>query len=672
MFALLKKQNKRNAKIHFNDEQLKNFKELKRRLCNPPVLHLPDFNKSMLLRTDASKFAAGGVLFQVVDGAERPIAYTSRKMKSAELNYPTQQQELLAIVHALAAFRIYCFDKPPIVETDHKSLEGLFTQKMANRRLAPWYDILAEYQPTFPYLPGAKNGIANALSRRPDLQPETKFFNDLSVTSFDDTSFSLALSVVATDTELATNIKKAYKKDREVQTIFAAIKRRTAEPKTKRVSQHHKKYRCYSEADDFLWYQTPIDDVPRIVVSNDLKLRQTIISECRANVFDTSTPLVLVQDAEVHPAIHCGLRALPTQQAAIAEASRTARTTEHPGREMAIDFHRLHHRSTANEARRRLNLGVVNRLTKRCHFVPTTKTVTAEGVARLFIDNIWKLHGMPSNIVSNRNRKFVSKFCQYVFKSIGTKPSMTVAHRAQGDGPTEIMNRTLEEYLRCFAGPLQDDWDVHLANTEFAINSTVHSSTKLAPFEADLGYIPLNPLQLTAEQLARAPKRRPGAEFHERQAAILLRCREALAEAQKRMRDVYDRNREEQVFDVGERVYLSTKHLDPKHSGLPNSTKFGRIQAGNELHPVFNTGSLKPYKESTRLSQPGDVILADGSVGQIVKRLLGKRRHKRRTQFLVEWVGEEKPTWEPLENLTQIPDLIAEFEQTRRTKRRRR
>ncbi|KAG3168446.1 hypothetical protein PC128_g19401 [Phytophthora cactorum] len=92
-------------------------------------------------------------------------------MKPAELNYPAQQQELLAIIHALAAFRIYCLDKPPIVETDHKSLEGLFTQKMANHRLARWYDILAEYQPTLSYLPGAKNGIADALSRRPDLQP---------------------------------------------------------------------------------------------------------------------------------------------------------------------------------------------------------------------------------------------------------------------------------------------------------------------------------------------------------------------------------------------------------------------------------------------------------------------------------------------------------------------
>ncbi|POM79159.1 Putative retroelement [Phytophthora palmivora] len=147
--------NKRNAKVHFSDKLLKSFKELKRRLCNPPVLQLPDFNQSMHFRADASKFAVGGVSFQVVNGVEHPFAYTSRKMKSVELNYPTQHQELLAIVNALAAFRIYSLDKPLVAETDHKSLEGLFIQKMVNRR--------GEYKQTFSYLPGAKNGVSDSL-----------------------------------------------------------------------------------------------------------------------------------------------------------------------------------------------------------------------------------------------------------------------------------------------------------------------------------------------------------------------------------------------------------------------------------------------------------------------------------------------------------------------------
>ncbi|POM62628.1 hypothetical protein PHPALM_28189 [Phytophthora palmivora] len=128
------------------------------------------------------------------------------------------------------------------------------------------------------------------------------------------------------------------------------------------------------------------------------------------------------------------------------------------------------------------------------------------------------------------------------------------------------------------------------------------------------------------------------------------------------MRDIYDRNHKEQVFNVGDQVYLSTRNLDPKHTGLPNSSKFGpkwigpytvarkvhnhayelNIQAGNKLHPVFNTGSLKPYKESTRLSKPSEVIHADGSVGHVIKSIKGKRRRKRRTEFLVEWIISRK------------------------------
>ncbi|OWZ22791.1 polyprotein [Phytophthora megakarya] len=660
MFNLLKKKTKRNAKLHFDEEQLKNFKEPKRRLCNPPVLHLPDFTLPAL---------------------------TLASLLLEEFSSKSSTQELLAIVHALTAFRVYCLDKSPIVETDHKSLEGLFTQKMANRRLARWYNILAEYQPTFAYLPGAKNGIADALSRRPDLQPETKFFHDLSVTSFNDTSFSLAVSEVTTDTELVTKTKKAYLKDRETHAIFAVIKRRKQQSKAMPKIHRHKLYCCYSEADRLLWYQTTSDDVPRIAVPNDVKLRQTIISECHDTNYSgrpgaERTYLTLAKRwywSKMFKSIQkfvTDCEPCRRNKPRLNKPPRLLELLKIPDerwRSVSMDI-------ITDLPRTKNDVDsiwvVVDRLTKRCHFVPTTKKVTAEGVARLFIDKIWKHHGMPTNIISDRDRKFVAAFWQHIFKSIGTTLSMTVAHRAQGDGQTERIDRRLEEYIRYFVGPLQDDRDVHLENAEFAVNSTVNSSIKLAPFEADLGYMSLNPLQLAAEQLTKVPKSRRGAEFHENQAALLLRCREALAEAQQRMRDVYDRNRIEQTFEVGDRVYLSTKHLDPKHSGLPNSTNFGpkkwidpytvmrkvhnhayklNIQAGNKLHPDFNTASLKPYKDAARLSRPGDGILADGSVGQIVKRLLGKRLRKHRTQFLVEWVGEEKPTWKPVENLLKYP-----------------
>ncbi|OWZ17101.1 LOW QUALITY PROTEIN: Pol Polyprotein [Phytophthora megakarya] len=614
MFTILMKQNKRNAKIRFDKEQLKNFKELKRRLCGPPVLHLPNFNQPIHLRTDASKFAVGGVLIQVVDGVAA---------QSPELNYPTQQQELLAIAHALAAFRIYCLDKSPIVETDHKSLEELFTQMMANRRLARWYDMLAEYQPIISYLPGTKNGIADALSRRSDLPPETKYFHELSVTSCDDTSFTMEISAVMVYSDLIKKIKAAYIKVREIQAIFAAIMRRTVNLKPKAERQHRKKYRGFTESNGLLWYQTPADDVPRVVVPYYVKLRYAIISECHDSNYGghpgaERTYLTLVRR-------WYWSKMLASIQKFIADCEpcrrNKPRLTKPPGLLVSLSIPDERWRSismafitdlpqTKNEVDSMWF--VVDRLTKRCHFIQTTKK---EGVAQRFVNHMWKLHRMPTNIVSDRDRKFVSNFWQNVFKSIGTKLSMTVALRDQGNDQTERMNRMLEEYLRCFVGPLQDDWDDHLANAEFAVNSTVNSSMKIAPFEADLGYIPLNPLQLAAEQLSKIPASRQVVEFHERQASILLRCREALARAQDRMKDGYDHNRKQQEFRVGDQVYLSTQNLESKHTGLPALSKFGpkwidpysivrnihnhayelNIQSGNKLHPVFNTGSLKPY-----------------------------------------------------------------------------
>lgn len=77
---------------------------------------------------------------------------------------------------------------------------------------------------------------------------------------------------------------------------------------------------------------------------------------------------------------------------------------------------------------------VVDRLTKRAHFIATKKTMSTQEVVTLFIDNIWKLHGMPQAIVSDRDSKFVSGFWSQVFETVGTKLKMTVAYRSQGDG----------------------------------------------------------------------------------------------------------------------------------------------------------------------------------------------------------------------------------------------
>lgn len=95
---------------------------------------------------------------------------------------------------------------------------------------------------------------------------------------------------------------------------------------------------------------------------------------------------------------------------------------------------------------------VVDRLTKYAHFVALKHPFTAIIVAKAFVANIVRLHGIPTSIVSDRDKVFISSFWQALFQLQGTKLCMSSSYHPQSDGQTEVVNRTLEQYLRCFAG----------------------------------------------------------------------------------------------------------------------------------------------------------------------------------------------------------------------------
>ena len=110
---------------------------------------------------------------------------------------------------------------------------------------------------------------------------------------------------------------------------------------------------------------------------------------------------------------------------------------------------------------------VVDRLTKMAHFIPTKTTATAEDTARLFLDNVFRLHGLPEEIISNRDSKFTGNFWQALFECLGTRLGMPTAFHPQTDGQTERMNITLEDMLRHYVGPDHDDWEEVLSSCEF-------------------------------------------------------------------------------------------------------------------------------------------------------------------------------------------------------------
>ena len=122
-------------------------------------------------------------------------------------------------------------------------------------------------------------------------------------------------------------------------------------------------------------------------------------------------------------------------------------------------------------------LVVVDYLTKMLILRPTHSTAMAVDPAKIFVDSIVRVHGLPRAIASDRDTKFTSTFWREVFKTMGTTLAMSSGFHPQMDGQTERANRSIEEMLRAYVGKRQTDWDEQLGMVEFAYNNVVHSST---------------------------------------------------------------------------------------------------------------------------------------------------------------------------------------------------
>ncbi|GJZ53449.1 putative reverse transcriptase domain-containing protein [Tanacetum coccineum] len=142
-------------------------KLLKQKLCEAPILALPEGKDNFVVYCDASLQGLGAVLMQ----REKVIAYASRELKPHEENYTTHDLELGAVIFALKIWRHYLYGTKCIVFTDHKSLQHILRQKELNMRQRRWLELLADYDCEICYHPGKANVVADALSRKKQIKP---------------------------------------------------------------------------------------------------------------------------------------------------------------------------------------------------------------------------------------------------------------------------------------------------------------------------------------------------------------------------------------------------------------------------------------------------------------------------------------------------------------------
>jgi transposase InsO family protein len=135
-------------------------------------------------------------------------------------------------------------------------------------------------------------------------------------------------------------------------------------------------------------------------------------------------------------------------------------------------------------------LVVVDRFTKMAHFLPCTKDFTSEDTAQLLLQEVFRHHGLPQQIISDQGPQFIAKFWKRLFELLQVMCSLSLPHHPQTDGQSERTIQTLEEYLRYFINYQQDNWSMLLSLAEFAYNNSVHTSTGFSPFFALTGYHP--------------------------------------------------------------------------------------------------------------------------------------------------------------------------------------
>ena len=268
-------------------------------------------------------------------------------------------------------------------------------------------------------------------------------------------------------------------------------------------------------------------------------------------------------------------------------------------------------------------LTVADKLSKRIHLIPLKygKAGGAE-VARLFFDNIWRLHGAPRKIVTDRDSRFTTPFWNTLNKLMGVQINMTTAYNPRGDGQSENTNRTVESILRKFVNHRQTNWAEKLTAVEYAINDSIHSATGFTPFKLDTGMNPSTNIDFVLDTVKAGTSPRgnnqTATQFLEDLKKDLQLARDELKKANETYAKQYDKKRTGRVnFTVADLVALRIENftlpkdrdtrwkLRPKYAGPFKVTELLYSEYYHELtEKVNNKLATKEEKATLEKLQP--------------------------------------------------------------------
>jgi len=669
---------RKNVKFVWEARQEAAFRKLKEVIARDITLLLPVPGARFRLETDASDYAVGAVLHQIIDGKPRPIAFFSKAFDEAARNWPVYDKELCGVVYALAHWPQHLRNAPEFdIWTDHLNLQYFRDPQKLNRRQARWAMELADYNFKLHYHPGKLNVVADALSRMDEPEGGVKGDNANTI---------VLKNEWFSDSPDTTRVNRLSFRDEEE--ILEEIRRRRQQC-DKKVEQG-----LLTQSKDYKETNGVVEYKGLIYVPRDRTLRDRILYAHH------DTPLMghpgrnqtvgLIQRNYWWP----GLRG---HAAKYVSACETCQRTKPRQGAIAAPLHPHDPPSAPWEVISADMIGplsksngfdaifvIVDRLTKMVIAVPSTVDQTAEGTARIFRDHVFKRFGVPKKVISDRGPQFVSNFMTEFYRMVGITANPSTAYHPQTDGQTERANAEVEKYLRAWINTRQDDWAEWLAIAEFAINNRTTTATGVSPFELNYGRHPnvnVAPRRTGKNEAASTFVRDMQDAAKEAEAALKLAADTMKAQTDKHRQP--SRN-----YIVGQRVWLeatninfpaapgATKKLMDRRVGPfkilkkigPSAYRLQLPRGWKRMHPVFNEALLTPFvppeAEHQKAPPPPPPDIIEGKPEYDVEEVLNSRRQGRNgIQYLVLWKGypREDATWEPPSNMARAEEAISDF-----------
>ena len=513
----------------------KAVQKLKRRISSNPVMALPNFDKPFEMKTDASNYAIGGVLYQKDgEGHEHPIWYASRVLSKEEMRYSTTEREMLGVYHWIRYWKAYLWGQRFVIYTDHSPLTGIRTSRDITGRLTRMILKLQEFDFELKYIPGKKNGVADALSR--------------------------TLIVVKTMQGIIAGLERGEEMEREGieisnmewgNTLLAFANKEVEKENSNKNLRQREREKAKRHVQG-LTKRTSTRRMESTILGKEQQEDDTL-EECRRNAAEREKGWVILEEVLYRYKKRSGKRTKKDLQLVLPKKYREEIMEAHHDEPIAgyleqfktieriaknywwpnmaeeirnwvrecqvcqvHDRRKKGQRATLKPITAERPFELVGMDILSClkpskegnrHIIVFTDYYTkwaeayaipdmeAHTVAKVLVKNIIARHGAPERMITNRGTQFMSQVFREVTELVQLKHSPSTAYHPQTDGQTERTIGSLISILRKLMEEV-DEWDMQLPYALFAYRTVVHETTRETPFFLLYGRDPILPADL--------------------------------------------------------------------------------------------------------------------------------------------------------------------------------